>query len=635
MTSMKTIIQYFTLVNLLLLCTLSFSTTSYAITPHPIWLQESIDKLDDLNDKNPVLAVEFAEILMKEHQGKLSSSGKAALYARLAEYNYFLSDSKESLKYIMQYYALSPDLTSNDGISLLLTHGGVLESQGKSNQAMKLYLQAEKNAKKAENKDMIAQSYSFIAGSLSANHHDSEALKYYHQAYLLLKELGDELEMAYLKIQMSSSYSYIFDDEKAIKLAKEAINYFSQNELFYDELYAQNTLANHYMGMKQYDNAINTYQKIILLSTKVEKESLIEVAYLGLTRAHHKKKEYDKARHYYTLYQQVPPSSDTPFDIVSNLLLSAEIAIADKNITLAQNNIIEVETILLTLDKDGVLALQITVLDFKTDIALLNNDFKSAYHLQKESRKLLKSYQSNERETLRSKYKVMFDTDQALLKNQLLERDKQLDKIALENSAQQNKLQMLLTIVVSLLALGMIFFIYRQRLNNEILNKLANTDMLTELANRRYTFIYAEAMLTQANKNKENLSVIIFDVDHFKKINDTYGHSGGDIALKEISLIANGFIRNHDILGRVGGEEFLVILPNTSSKQALEIAERIRQAIMKKEFALGEDVVNISASFGIAQSTQNQSNFNQLFHKADVALYQAKNGGRNCISLAS
>ena len=236
---------------------------------------------------------------------------------------------------------------------------------------------------------------------------------------------------------------------------------------------------------------------------------------------------------------------------------------------------------------------------------------------------------------MRSKYKVMFDTDQALLQNQLLERDKLLDQAALNNATQQQELQSLLIAGVSILALVLTFFMYRQSKTSKILHKLANTDALTDLANRRYTFNYAEDMLVQAKKEQQNFAIIIFDIDHFKQINDTYGHPAGDVALKGIAIIANEYVRNSDILGRIGGEEFLVILPNTSSNQAHEIAERIRKAIEEKDFTLGDTLVNISASFGISQLAQNQPNFNQIFHEADIALYQAKNSGRNCISLAS
>lgn len=623
------------LYSIVLLCLLAFSSASHAISPHPVWLQESLDKADKLNDKDPHLALEFAQALLNEPKEPLNILGKAALYSRVAEYNIYLGHLDVSQNYIDKFYELNTNLASHDGVTLLITHAGLLESQGKTKEAMAVYVQAQDNAEATESKDLLSDSYSAIATAFANNLNDAEALKYYHKAYILTQEVGDKLEMAYLNIQMSRSYSYIHDDAKAIQLANEAIRYFHDNEYYYDELFAQNTLASIYMSMKDYDKAIATYQEILVLSKRIDTENLADVAYLGLAKAYLKKKKNDKARHYLNLYQKYTPESTATFTQIDNLLLSAKIAFADKDTAFAEENIKKAETILEKLDSQTALTWHIYIVDFKADIAVFKEDFKNAYLYQKEARKLLKSFQSSEREKIRSKYKVMFDTDQALLKNQLLERDKQLDKIALESSTKQHKLQTSLTIVVSLLALGLIFFIYRQRKNSAILHKLANTDTLTELANRRYTFIYAENMLLQAKKNKQNFAIIIFDIDHFKKINDTYGHSGGDIALKDIALVANEYVRNNDILGRIGGEEFLVILPNTSAKQAYDVAERIRHAIEKKDITLGDEVVNISASFGISQLAQNQPNFNQIFHEADIALYQAKNSGRNCISLAS
>lgn len=621
--------------SIILLCIIGYSSASFAIEPHPAWFQEALTKADELNDKNPVLALEFTQNILSEHANKLTDQAKAALFSRLAEYQYYLGNLDKSLTFINRFYALSSDLTNKEGITTLLIHGGVLDEQGKPKQAMELYLQAEKNAKHTENIKLLADSYTFIASSFSANHNDIEALKYYHQAYLQIQKLDDGLEMAYLKIQMSSSYSYIHDDEKAITLANEAISYFNLHEYYFDELFAQNTLARNYMRMKKYDNAIVVFNRIIELSPQVQKDDLIEVAYLGLTKAYYQKQAFDKARHYFTLYQSVHKNSNSPFTQLDDLLLSASIAFADQKIQLAQDNIQQAEKISATLDKDAILSWHIKILELKTDIAVFNKDFQSAYLLQKKAHELFRSYQNNEREKIRSKYKIMFDTDQALLQNKLLEQDKKLDKAALENAAQQQKSQALLISGISLFAIGLSFFIYRQRKNSKILHKLANTDTLTELANRRYTFIYAESMLAQAKKFQQNFAIIIFDIDHFKKINDTYGHAGGDTALKDIAAIANEYVRNNDILGRIGGEEFLVILPNTSAKQAYEIAERIRLAIESRDIPLGNEIVNISASFGISQLAQNQPSFNQIFHQADVALYQAKNSGRNCIALAS
>jgi len=631
----KHFLQSISLVGTFLICLISFSSVSYAVSSHPTWLQESLDKVDKLNDKNPHLALEFAQGLLNKPAEPLDDLGKAALYSRIAEYNFYLGHLDVSQNYIDMFYELNTGLASADSVSLLIVHAEVLGSQGKAKEAMVLYLKAKDNAEAIESKKSLADSYSAIAGSLADNLNDAEALKYYHKAYILTQEFGDELELAYLNIQMSRSYSYIYDDEKAIQLANEAIRYFHDNEYYYDELFAQNTLASIYLPMKEYDKAVASYEIMLILSKHIETENHADIAYLGLARTHLIKKENDKARYFFDLYKQYTAKSTTPFTQIDDLLLSAKIAFADEEIAFAEENVKKAEAILATLDRQAIISWHINILKFKADLAVFKKDFENAYLLQKEAHKLVSSYENREREEIRSKYKVMFDTDQALLKNQLLERDKQLDKVALESSEKQHKLQTSLTITISLLSLGLVFFIYRQRKNSAILHKLANTDTLTELANRRYTFIYAENMLLQAKKNTQDFSIIIFDIDHFKKINDTYGHSGGDIALKDIAEIANEFVRNNDILGRIGGEEFLVILPNTSSKQAYEVAERIRQAIVTKDITLGDKVVNISASFGISQLAKNQQNFNQIFHEADIALYQAKNSGRNCISLAS
>ncbi len=622
-------------ISIILVFLLTFSPVSYAVSSHPEWLQNALEKADKLNEKDPNLALAYSQKLLDTQEKALTNEGKAALYSRIATYNLYLGHFNMSQSYIDMFYKLKSNLLSADGVTLLITHATVLESQGQPKEAMVLYLKAKENAEAIENKESLADSYTAIASSLADNLNDEEALKYYHKAYMLTKEFGNELKMAYLNLQMSRSYSYIYDDEKAVQLASEAVNYFHKNDYYYDELLAQNTLADIYIPMKEYDKALAAYQKALELFKHTDTESLIYIVYIGLARTYFIKNENDKARHYFDLYQKYAPESIANSSIIDNLVFSAKIAFADNDILFTEDKMKEAEAILDGLDSQALLSLRINILNFKADIAVYKENFESAYLLQKKAHKLFSSFQNSEREELRSKYKVIFDTDQALLKNQLLEREKELSKVALESSEKQKKLQTSLIIAISLLAFGLLFFIYKQHRNSENLYKLVNTDTLTELANRRYTFKYAERMLLQATKNKQHFSIIVFDIDHFKHINDNYGHSGGDVALKDIASIANEYVRNNDVLGRIGGEEFLVILPNTSVQQAYDVAERIRLAIEIKDFTIDNTKVNISASFGISQLTKNQPNFNQILHAADMALYQAKNSGRNKVSLAS
>ncbi|WP_197411172.1 tetratricopeptide repeat-containing diguanylate cyclase [Colwellia sp. TT2012] len=613
----------------------SLNSHSYTLDSPSTWMQVPLNKIDELNKKDPALALAFSKKLFDRHQQKMTDFDKASILSKMAQHNYILGHYNVSQGLLDQAYALKVDLTTDVGISLLLTQGGIMDELGNSEQAMVKYSLAAKYAKANENSKMLADSYSYMAYSYSINHKDTQALKYYHQAYLQLEQIGDELDLAYLKAEMANAYSLTFDDINAIKLAKEASDYFSKHQYYFDELFVQNLLAKIYLRKKDYQKAEVTYLRVIEIIKKTNKKEYIYLAYLGLANTYHHSQQHDKARIFWHKYQEQQPHYENPSAKIGAIILEAKLALSDHNITAAIDTLARVEATLKPLDKQNALSWYVQLFDLQAEVAVLKKDFQTAYFKQKEARALLKDYYNAERETIRSKYKVMFDTDQAILTNKLLEQDKALNKAALDNAAQQQQLQNMIIIIILLFVLVLFYFIYRQILNSKALHKIANTDTLTELASRRYTFIYAQKMLLQAINAKQQFAMIIFDVDHFKQVNDSFGHAGGDIALKEISSTANEYVRAHDILGRIGGEEFLLILPEASSAQAYEIAERIRHAIEHKVIIINSKPLQITASFGISQLTDKQDSFNQLFNNADMALFQAKDQGRNRTVIAN
>lgn len=160
------------------------------------------------------------------------------------------------------------------------------------------------------------------------------------------------------------------------------------------------------------------------------------------------------------------------------------------------------------------------------------------------------------------------------------------------------------------------------------LQQLATIDPLTGLANRRgmnqaLDRLHAQDLASQAT------SVMICDLDHFKRINDELGHEGGDTVLKDVGTRISRITRNNDIAMRWGGEEFLVILPNTNIHQALIIAERLRLLIEDEPFILGETSLNVTISLGVSKIQPGESDFEAAIDRADKALYNAKNAGRN------
>ena len=163
--------------------------------------------------------------------------------------------------------------------------------------------------------------------------------------------------------------------------------------------------------------------------------------------------------------------------------------------------------------------------------------------------------------------------------------------------------------------------------------RLAITDGLTDVFNRRYLLELAENELERSRRHGRYLSAILFDLDHFKEVNDRFGHPIGDLALKKIAELCRSSIRSTDLLGRYGGEEFLIIASETGQEQAIEIAERFRKRV--EEFSLITDQgtlkLTISLGVGTFQPGSDQT-LDDLIKHTDNALYAAKALGRNCVS---
>ncbi len=157
----------------------------------------------------------------------------------------------------------------------------------------------------------------------------------------------------------------------------------------------------------------------------------------------------------------------------------------------------------------------------------------------------------------------------------------------------------------------------------------AYSDYLTGLANRRYFIEQAELELSRHNRYSTQLSLIMLDIDFFKKINDTYGHNVGDLVLQKIAEVGRSVLRDVDVIGRIGGEEFAILLPQTNLEDSIKVAERLRIEISNEKIVLDKGLLeNFTASFGVV-TAGNNSTIDELLIKADKALYKAKESGRN------
>jgi diguanylate cyclase (GGDEF)-like protein len=174
------------------------------------------------------------------------------------------------------------------------------------------------------------------------------------------------------------------------------------------------------------------------------------------------------------------------------------------------------------------------------------------------------------------------------------------------------------------------------REKNAMLRELASTDSLTGLRSRRFTMEILTREFHRCRRNEDELALVMLDLDHFKRVNDTFGHLAGDEVLKQMAGVVIGRVRASDVAGRYGGEELLLVLPNASGENAAVMAEQLRMLIENTPVPLENgDVVNVTVSIGVAALHPSHETPDQVIAAADAALYRAKDAGRNRVEIAA
>jgi len=211
-------------------------------------------------------------------------------------------------------------------------------------------------------------------------------------------------------------------------------------------------------------------------------------------------------------------------------------------------------------------------------------------------------------------------------KIELSNHSNEFENIVNEFNAMNQKLS------ETMVSLGVMKNIVEER--TMVLEKLSKTDPLTEVANRRALYERGDIELSRAQRTRKNLALILLDCDYFKNVNDQYGHQFGDDVLKHVCKICNQEIRDIDFLGRFGGEEFVIILPDCDLNGGVEIAKRIQSSLAKNIIAIENIKINMTLSIGVCMLSDKHTNFEQLINDADQSMYLAKNNGRNRIEVA-
>ena len=206
-----------------------------------------------------------------------------------------------------------------------------------------------------------------------------------------------------------------------------------------------------------------------------------------------------------------------------------------------------------------------------------------------------------------------------------------LEKRALAESARAMRLAIVL---MGLAIAGVAYWAWHYKRTHRVLRRLSQTDSLTGLATRRHFGATAIRLLSRCEQRRQPMSVLLLDIDHFKRINDECGHAVGDWVLKQVANVGRSLCPNQDAIGRLGGEEFALTLSGVDIHEATALAERFRLLIAEVDYLSGGCNVPVTASIGVACSTHSGYEYQKLLADADRAMYSAKQGGRNSVAAA-
>jgi len=262
------------------------------------------------------------------------------------------------------------------------------------------------------------------------------------------------------------------------------------------------------------------------------------------------------------------------------------------------------------------------------------HDFRAAYGDLAEYARRYAAANDAERIKVAAALRARFETDREIERNSQLKHQLGASQEEAQRQAQTLRWNAVAAVMGVLVIVMLVYFLYVNRRYRQQLVKLASLDGLTGLPNRRRTAELAMAALANATAAQTPLTVAIIDMDHFKIINDRCGHATGDFVLKEFARVGREALRDCDVLGRWGGEEFLLIMPEATLEFAIAALERMRTLVFAIRLPASGARLRVSLSAGLATSARHGRTLDEMIARADSALYAAKNEGRDLVRVA-
>jgi len=445
------------------------------------------------------------------------------------------------------------------------------------------------------------------------------------EAYLEAYSLKEHFLIAIINETYGAIYGYLNDYEKSIEYYQKSLNTYERLNYPAHISEAIYGIAATYRDWQKYDLAIRYFK---LYQEKISYTPNTDISFfsaygLGMTLAEKGDcvKAIEVINRALTLNGLIDYNAELYKQQVHCFILLGELEQAQISLTKAEN-------IFLSLPELVGTQWQLEVIKLASELAHAKNNDRAAFQLSRQYYEKYSKLQRKNSSTRLTGARAAMETERKYIEQALTQQREKVTALENESLGQQELQNLYLMIFIVCGGAILIVVITIQFKNNKKMYALSIKDPLSNLYNRRYIFEYLSNYLNDISVEKSELSIILFDIDDFKVVNDKFGHPVGDVVIKKIAELCHEVFRSEDIIGRIGGEEFLCILPRIDEKQCRTIAERFLKKINKQIF-MKSPGLQVSVSMGIASLSELSPTSEKLYLHADSALYQAKKNGKN------
>lgn len=517
-------------------------------------------------------------------------------------------------------------------INFDIFQGLILQREGQYLKAQKLLKKATLSAKENKFTYLAVKAKQELAYTRSLTEIYELSLTELQQSYVEAFALNDEFLIAKINEVYGAIYGYMDDYEKSIEYYQKALIGYQKLEYPAHEVEAIFGLASTYRYWRKYDLAIEYYQqfqkKIKFSPNNIDGKFYaaygiaMSEAELGVCSS--ALKSIDKAL-----------SLEGLIDYKAELYKrKTQCLIKEDRLDEAKEALAKAHDIFISIPELSGTRWQIEVLKIRAELAQAEGSSEKAYQLLKEfNQSEIQMFKKNSSDRL-LRVRSAMELERKNVEISLLQQRAKIQKLEFAQQKQKNTIQTYIISFIVMLVVFILFLSYVQWRNNKKLARLSIRDPLSNSFNRRYVFNFLNKLLNTKHSDKHIISIMVIDIDDFKKVNDLYGHPFGDTIIREIAKIGTEVMRTEDVIGRIGGEEFLCVLPRIDAVQSLHIAQRFVNKVNAYEF-IAEDEYNntqqvkVTVSVGIATTSENTQTSSELYVQADKALYYAKYNGKN------